>query len=77
MTNKKKLTERPKTPLKAIRWFCIECSGDQPKEVKWCSSRDCALWEFRFGKNPNRAKTLTDEQRAAIRERLLKHKTEE
>lgn len=42
------------TPLKAIRAKCLECSNDQPKEVKLCSISKCDLFEFRFGKNPNR-----------------------
>lgn len=62
----------PTTPLKAIRAKCIECSGDSPYEVKRCSSTDCVLYPFRFGKNPFRKKTaLSDEQRAARRENML------
>ena len=43
------------TPLKAIRAKCLDCCGEQAKEVKLCPSSDCPLHPFRFGKNPNRS----------------------
>jgi len=42
------------TPLKAVREKCLECSANQPKEVKLCDISDCPLYLYRFGKNPNR-----------------------
>jgi len=42
------------TPLKAVRAKCLECSANQPKEVKLCEISDCPLFFYRFGKNPNR-----------------------
>lgn len=42
------------TPMKAIRAKCLDCCCDSAKEVKLCVSKDCALWPFRLGKNPNR-----------------------
>ena len=60
-------------PVKAIRAFCVECCGGSSNEVKLCPSVRCALYPFRFGKNPFRAKReLTDEQRAALSERMRK-----
>lgn len=44
------------SPLKSIRKNCLECSNQQPKEVKECSIIDCPLYPFRLGKNPNRSK---------------------
>lgn len=41
-----------RTPLKAIRAKCLECSNEQPSEVKECPIKSCALWEYRFGKWP-------------------------
>jgi len=47
-----------KSPVKAIREHCIECMGGRgagqnySKLIKECGSPDCALFEFRFGKNP-------------------------
>ena len=42
------------TPLKAIRLKCLDCSGGQPKEVRYCPAKECDLYPYRFGKNPKR-----------------------
>lgn len=42
------------TPIKAIRAKCLECSGNQPSEVRACLIFECALFNYRLGKNPNR-----------------------
>ena len=60
------------TPIKAIRAKCLDCCCDQREEVKLCPAKDCPLWPFRMGKNPNRSKNMTDEQRLAAKERLAK-----
>lgn len=66
-----------RSPAKAIRAFCLSCSGDSPYEVKRCPSDTCPLYAFRFGKNPYRkARTLTDEQKAAAAERLAKSRAD-
>lgn len=58
------------SPIKAIRAKCLECSCTS-NEVKLCPVTDCALYPFRFGKNPYRAKReYTEEQRKAMAERL-------
>lgn len=58
-------------PVKAIRKFCLECCGGSSSEVKHCSSINCNLHPFRFGKNPYRAKReLTEEQKKAAKARL-------
>lgn len=63
-----------KSPLKAIREKCLDCCCEQSSEVRLCTCADCPLYDFRFGKNPHRAKReYTDEQKAALVERL-KHK---
>ena len=43
------------TPLRAIREKCLDCSCQQPTEVRDCPIISCALYPFRMGKNPNRA----------------------
>ena len=52
-----------KSPIKAIREFCLICMGmtrtqkDPPKpfdDVKTCTDELCALFDFRFGRNPHR-----------------------
>ena len=45
------MTERL-TPVKAIRAKCLDCSGQQPKEVRHCPVTNCALWPYRMGKRP-------------------------
>ena len=58
------------TPMKAIRAKCLECCCGQANEVKLCVCSDCALYDFRMGKNPNiRKREYTEEQRAVMAER--------
>lgn len=41
--------------LKAIRRYCvIWCMNDQPNEVRLCPVTYCALYPYRFGRNPYR-----------------------
>ncbi len=42
------------TPVKAIRFKCLDCSGGQPSEVRSCNISECPLFPYRLGKNPNR-----------------------
>ena len=60
-----------KSPAKAIREFCIECVGGREHEgylklISDCGSPDCALFEFRFGKNPYNRKNLSDNRRTEL-----------
>ena len=41
-----------RTPIQAIRAYCLFCSNRQPKEVRLCTIPDCALYPYRFGKRP-------------------------
>lgn len=41
-----------KTPIKAIRAYCIECSGGSTKEVKFCPIETCPLYPYRMVKRP-------------------------
>lgn len=34
---------------KCIKAYCLECSGNSPKEVTFCNLLDCPLWPFRTG----------------------------
>lgn len=60
-----------KSPLKAIRENCIACmGGGKPYQlIAECTSNDCALHAFRFGKNPYR-KPSTEKQNEARRRNL-------
>ena len=52
-------------PMKAIREKCLDCTCQQPIEVKECTVKTCALYPFRMGVNPYRVKrTMTPEARA-------------
>ena len=42
------------TPIKSIRQHCLECSCQQKGEVLNCQIKDCPLYPFRLGTNPNR-----------------------
>ena len=59
-----------KSPVKAIRQFCLDCCGGSSAEVRACTSVNCALKPFRFGKNPFLHRVMTEEQKAAATERL-------
>jgi len=59
------------TPLTAIRAKCLDCSADQPAEVKHCPITDCPLHPFRFGKLPQKnRRVLSEEKKAAMVARL-------
>jgi len=40
------------TPMRAIRLKCLDCMAGSAREVKLCSSDDCPLFQYRFGKRP-------------------------
>ena len=48
------MSEKRVTPLKAIRLKCLDCSCQQPHEVRLCPHTECASYQYRFGKNPAR-----------------------
>ena len=52
-------------PLRAIREKCLDCSCQQPIEVKECTVATCALYPFRMGKNPYRAKRVMSPEAVA------------
>ena len=71
MEKKKEITN----PIKAIRAKCLECSCDSPAEGAQCPVTKCALYPFRFGKNPYRTpREMTPEQKKKMAERLHKPK---
>jgi hypothetical protein len=50
-----------KSPLKAIRDNCVDCSGGTLKEVRNCVIHNCPLYPFRMGRNPNRSRNIINE----------------
>lgn len=58
-------------PLKAIRKTCLRCQGNSSRGVDECSSVDCPLWKFRYGKDPwRKSKQYTEEELEQLRNRL-------
>ena len=41
------------TPIKAIRKKCLNCTLNQPKEIRYCTSYDCDLYPYRMGTRPS------------------------
>jgi hypothetical protein len=39
--------------LHVIRDKCLDCSCYQPGEVRLCPVTTCALWPYRFGRDPS------------------------
>lgn len=60
------------TPLSAIKAFCVDCLGGQPRLVKDCTAKNCPLYPYRTGHNTNSKRTMTKEQRQMATERLKK-----
>jgi hypothetical protein len=56
------------TVLKAIKRYCLDCSGGCGSEVRDCTHTTCDLHPFREGKNPNRK--MNPEQRKIAAARL-------
>lgn len=60
------------SPLKAIKAFCLQCSGDNAAEVKRCTAPTCPLFPYKTGHDTTRTSSMTEEQKEAARERLRK-----
>lgn len=64
------------TPLlKVIRSKCIDCCGGEQNEVRMCTAVGCQLWPYRMNKNPFRKRSLTDEQRKELADRLSRSRS--
>lgn len=48
--------ERVKSPITAIRAFCVSCMGGYVQEVKKCTADGCPLYPLRLGVNVFSAK---------------------
>jgi len=59
-------------PMRAIREKCLDCTCQQPIEVKECTVTTCALYPLRMGVNPYRAKrVMSPEQIAKAKANLM------
>lgn len=58
-------------PVKAIRAKCLDCSCGSTAEVAACTVTQCALFPFRFGKNPYRQRReMSEEEKQVLSHRL-------
>lgn len=55
---------KPMTAVKAIRAKCLDCTCQQPLEVRLCPVTKCALWPFRMGKRPKMGKEASTPHKA-------------
>lgn len=66
-----------KTPIKSIRAYCLDCSGNSSTEVRECPVVDCPLYPYRLGKSPNRKKReFSEEEKKELAERLKKSRNQ-
>lgn len=43
-----------RTPIKAIRAKCLDCTCGQMNEIRLCTVTDCPLYEYRMGHRPKK-----------------------
>ena len=65
------IPKKYKNQTKAIREKCIECMGGRENEgylklISNCGLPECAVFDFRFGKNPYNRKNLSDNRRTEL-----------
>ena len=41
------------TPMRAIRFQCLQCCANQVKEIRECPITTCASYPYRLGKRPD------------------------
>ena len=63
------------SPLKAIRQYCLACTGGSTAAVKNCGITKCLIWPYRFGRNPkgDDLRAMDDESK----EKLVEHRDSE
>ena len=44
-----------KTPIKAMRAKCLDCTCGSHIDIRKCTVIDCALYPYRIGKKPTQA----------------------
>lgn len=45
-----------RTPIKAIRAKCVDCTAGQLIEIRLCPIKTCPLYEYRMGHRPKKDK---------------------
>ena len=65
------MSEQITNPVKAIRSKCLDCCCGSSTEVANCTAIRCALFPFRFGKNPYRQRReMTEQEKQVLAHRL-------
>ena len=41
------------TPVKSLRLKCLDCTSNQPGEIRCCEILDCPCWPYRMGRRPS------------------------
>ena len=44
---------KKRTPVRSIRYFCVDCVCGQTSLIQNCPDSGCALWPYRMGRNPS------------------------
>jgi hypothetical protein len=60
--------------MKAAHLHCSKICLLSAQQVRKCENRECSLWGFRDGHNPNRRKTTTIERNASSGEYMTLNK---
>lgn len=61
-------------PVKAIKKFCYECSGDSANRRELCNETECPLFHYRLGINPNRRGVGGRKARSSSEIKILRKK---
>lgn len=48
--------------LKVVREKCLDCCGNQEKEVRLCTATHCALWPYRMGSCGTKRRQAANEE---------------
>jgi hypothetical protein len=67
-------TRAKKSPLPAIRLFCLTCLGGNRNAIIACTAPDCPLFPFRMGRRPKISEDSTEISQDCIESPVLKPK---
>lgn len=51
-----------RTPIKAIRAKCVDCTAGQLIEIRLCPIKTCPLYEYRMGHRPKKDENEISEE---------------
>lgn len=50
-----------RTPLQALRSYCLWCCVNQPTEVRLCPAKACPCWPYRLARRPKLPQVQSEE----------------